>query len=118
MERKRREKKRKIPLKNKECKSYRNQKNYHACKEVFEDKYVDDILVKGIITVVNTVDAAVAINKTNKKVTFKKCALFNDCKNEINNMLTATPMYNSIDYGDIYSKHLEVYSEVVEINLI
>ena len=36
------------------------------------------ILVKGTITVPNTVAAGVAVNDTNKKVIFKKCAPFTD----------------------------------------
>ena len=47
----------------------------------YSDAY---ILLKGTITVPNTVAAGAAINNTNKKVIFKNCARFN-CMTEINN---------------------------------
>ena len=43
------------------------------------------ILVKGTITVPNMAAAGTAVNNTNKKVMFKNCAPFNDCKTQINN---------------------------------
>ena len=42
------------------------------------------IHVKAIITVTNTAAAAAPVNNTNKKVIFKKCALFTNCIREIN----------------------------------
>ena len=43
------------------------------------------ILVKGKITVNNTVDAGAAANNTNKNVIFKNCAPFTNCISKINN---------------------------------
>ena len=71
----------------------------------YSDAY---ILVKGTITVKNTV----AANKTNKKVIFKNCAPFTICISEINNTQVdnakdidiVIPMYNLIEYSDNYSK--------------
>ena len=71
----------------------------------YSDAY---ILVKGTITVKNTV----AANNTNKKVIFKNCAPFTICISEINNTQVdnakdiniVIPMYNLIEYSDNYSK--------------
>ena len=70
------------------------------------------ILVKGIITVSNTPDAAAAVNNTNKKALFKNCAPFTNYITEINNTQvddqqdidTVMPIYNLIEYSDAYSK--------------
>ena len=43
------------------------------------------ILVKGTITVNNTAAADADANNTNKKVIFKNCAPFTNCRSEINN---------------------------------
>ena len=43
------------------------------------------ILVKGNITVNNTAAADADVNNTDKKVIFKNCAPFTDCKYETNN---------------------------------
>ena len=43
------------------------------------------ILVKGTITVDDTLATGAAVNNTNKKVIFKNCALFTNCISEINN---------------------------------
>ena len=51
------------------------------------------ILVKGTITVDNIAAAGAGANNTNKKVILKNCALFTDCKSEINN----------VEYSDNYS---------------
>ena len=77
----------------------------------YSDAY---ILAKGNITVNNTAadGAAVAANKTNKKVIFKNCTPFNSCISKINNedidnakyIDIVMPMYNSIEYSDNYSK--------------
>ena len=75
----------------------------------YSDAY---ILVKGTITVPNTVAAGAAVNDTNKKVIFKNCTPFTDCITEINNTQTdekfdvVMPMYNLIEYSDAYSKTL------------
>ena len=42
-------------------------------------------------------------NNNDKKVVFKNCAPFTDCISEINNN-AVTPMHNSIEYIDNYSK--------------
>ena len=71
----------------------------------YSDAY---ILVKGTITVKNTV----AANNTNKKLIFKNCAPFTICISEINNTQVdnakdidiVIPMYNLIEYSDNYSK--------------
>ena len=73
----------------------------------YSDAY---ILVKGTITVNNTVAADVDANNTNKKV--KNFAPFTNCISEINNtqvdnakdIETAMPMYNLTEYSDNYSK--------------
>ena len=44
------------------------------------------MLVKGTLTVPNTVGAVSASNNRNNKVIFKNCALFTDCTSEINNI--------------------------------
>ena len=74
----------------------------------YSDAY---ILVKGTISVNNTA-AAGAVNNTNKKVIFKKCALFTNCISEINNTQIdnakdidiVMPMYNLIEYSDNYAE--------------
>ena len=75
----------------------------------YSDAY---ILVKGTITVNNTAAAGAAVNNTNKKVIFKNCAPFTDCRSEINNTQIdnakdidiVMPMYNLIEYSDNYTK--------------
>ena len=70
------------------------------------------ILVKGTITVNNTVAAGVAVNNTNKKVIFKNCPPFTNCIREINNAQIdnaknidiVMAMYNLIEYSDNYAK--------------
>ena len=69
------------------------------------------ILVKGTITVNNTAAADDDANNVNKKVIFKNCAPFTDCKSEINNVkidnaksidiVMAT--HNLVEYSDNYS---------------
>ena len=66
------------------------------------------ILVKGIITVVDTSAAGAATNNTNKKVILKTCVPFTNCISKINNTQvdnvqdidTVMPMYNLIEYSD------------------
>ena len=72
----------------------------------YSDTY---ILVKGNISVNNTVAADADANNTDKKVIFKNCAPFTDCITKINNTQVdnskdigiVMPMYNLIEY---YSK--------------
>ena len=74
--------------------------------------YIDVyILVKGTITVPNTV-TAVAPSNRNKNVICKNCVHFTDSISEANNteidhakeIDAVTPMYNLIEYSDNYSK--------------
>ena len=75
----------------------------------YSDTY---ILVKGNISVNNTVAADADANNTNKKVIFKNCAPFTDCISKINNTQvdnakdidTVMPMYDLIEYSNNYSK--------------
>ena len=75
----------------------------------YSDAY---ILVKGTISVNNTAAAGAAANNTNKKLIFKNCAPFTNCKSEINNTQIDNakdidilmPMYNLIGYSDNYTK--------------
>ena len=48
----------------------------------YSDAY---IIVKGTIAVNNTATADAVADNINKKVTFKNCAPFTNCKSEINN---------------------------------
>ena len=74
----------------------------------YSDAY---ILVKGNISVNNT-ETAAAPNNVNKKVIFKNCAPFTNCRRKINNTQIdnaeyidiVLPMYNLIEYSDNYSK--------------
>ena len=75
----------------------------------YSDAY---ILVKGNITVNNTLAADSDANNTNKKVIFKRCAPFTNFISEIINTQVdnakdidvVMPVYNSIEYSDDYSK--------------
>ena len=75
----------------------------------YSDAY---IVVKGTITVVNTVATYASANNTNKKVIFKNYALFTRSISKINNTQiddaqyidVVMPMYNSIEHSDNYSK--------------
>ena len=75
----------------------------------YSDAY---ILVKGNITVNNTLAADSDANNTNKKVIFKRCAPFTNFISEIINtevdnakdINIVMPVYNSIEYSDDYSK--------------
>ena len=87
---------------------------------VYSDAY---ILVKGTISVNNTVAAGAAANNTNKKVIFKNCAPFTNCISEINNTQIdnakdidiVMPMYNLIEYSDNYAKTTGSYGNIVKI---
>ena len=71
----------------------------------YSDAY---ILVKRTITVNNTAAADADANNANKKVIFKNCALFTDCKSEINNVEIVNAkgidiimlMYTLIEYSN------------------
>ena len=73
------------------------------------------ILVKGNIIVPNTAATGAAINNTNREVILKNCTSITDCITEINNIQVddaqnidvVMPMYNLIDYSDIYSRTSE-----------
>ena len=75
----------------------------------YSDAY---IFAKGNISLNNTAAADVDANNANKKVIFKKCALFTDCISKINDTQAdngkdidkVMPMYNLIGYSDNYSK--------------
>ena len=74
------------------------------------------LCVSGTITITaaGADDAAKPVDKRNKDVIFKSCAPFTDCINRINNTqidnakytAVAMPMYNFIEYNNIYSKTL------------
>ena len=74
----------------------------------YSDAY---ILVKGTITVDDTLAAGAAANNTNKKVMVKNCPPFTNCISEINNTQVdnakdidiVMPMYNLIEYSNNYS---------------
>ena len=69
-------------------------------------------LLRGTITVTNTVASGTAVNNTNNKIIFKNCTPFTDCITQINNTQVddaqktdlVIPMYNLIEYNDAYSK--------------
>ena len=77
----------------------------------YSDAYIH---IKETITVPNT-GTATAPNNRNKKVIFKKCAPFTNYIGEINKTQVddaydidlVMPMYNLIEYSNIYSKTLE-----------
>ena len=66
------------------------------------------MLLKGTITVNNTVAAGADANNANKKVIFINCALFTDYESKINNVEIdnakdidiVMPMYVLIEYSD------------------
>ena len=75
----------------------------------YSDAY---ILVKGTINVNNTAAQGAAANNDDKKVIFKNCAPFTNCRSEVNNTQIdnakdidiVMPMYNLIEYSDNYAK--------------
>ena len=75
----------------------------------YSDAY---ILAEETITVNNLAVADANANNVGKKVIFKKCPPFTDCKSEISNIEIdhakdidiVMPMYNLIEYSDNYSK--------------
>ena len=70
------------------------------------------IFLKGTITVVPVPPPAANPNNNKKEVIFKNCAQFTDYISKINNkqidnakyINVVMPMYNLIEYNDIYSK--------------
>ena len=71
----------------------------------------EDIRAKGTITVNNTAAADTAANNANKKVIFKNCTPFTDCRSKINNVKIdhantdiTMRMYLLIEYSDNYSR--------------
>ena len=69
------------------------------------------ILIKGTATVPNTAAAGAAVNNTNKKVIFKNCApftaritkIYNTQIDDAQQIDVVMPMYNLIEYSDVYS---------------
>ena len=92
----------------------------------YSDAY---ILVKGNITVNNTEAAAADIENRNKKVIFKNCAPFTNCRSKVNNTQIdaeyidiVMSMYNLIEYSDNYSitcgRLWQYCKEIPAVNLI
>ena len=81
------------------------------------------ILVKGTITVNNTVAADADANNINKKLIFKNCAPFTNCISEINNtqidnakdLDIVMPMYNLIDITYICGNIVKIYLQQIII---
>ena len=75
----------------------------------YNDAY---ILVKGTITVPNTVAQGAAVNNTNKKLIFESCASFTSCIIKINNTQLyyakdidiVMPLHNLTKYSNAYWK--------------
>ena len=86
----------------------------------YSDAYM---LIKGTITVKNRLDEGAANSVTNKKVIFKNCMPFTNCKNGINNAQVddahdidvVMPLYNLIELVIIIQKHLEFYGGFIEM---
>ena len=82
------------------------------------------ILVKGKITITGAgVDAAARqADERNKRVIFKNCAPFINCKTEINNteidnakdIDIVIPIYNLIEYGNNYSKKIWKFMAILQ----
>ena len=70
--------------------------------------YGDSHILKGTITITGAGDDEVArpADERNKRVIFKICTPFNNCKSEINNTeidnAIVMPMYNLIEYSNNY----------------
>ena len=75
----------------------------------YSDAYIH---VKWTLTILNTAARGSAANSAYKKGIFKNCAPFVNCISEISNTQVddahdidvVIPMYNLIEYSDIYSK--------------
>ena len=80
--------------------------------------------VKGIITITRAgADAAARqADERNKRVIFKNCAPFINCKTEINNteidnakdIDIVIPIYNWIEYGNNYSKKIWKFMAILQ----
>ena len=89
----------------------------------YSDAY---ILVKGNISVNNTVAEGAAANNAAKIVIFKNCAPFTNCISKINNTQIdnaeyidiVMPMYNLIEYSDNYSKTSGSLCNIAKIYLL
>ena len=81
-------------------------------KSSFCDSSDAYILVKRTISVNDTAAQGAAANNGDKKIIFKNCAPFTNCISKINNTQIdnakdidiVMPMYNLIEYSDIYAK--------------
>ena len=86
------------------------------------------ILVKKTITITRTVTDASAriVNERIRQVMFKNCAWFTDCKSETydtsvenaEDLDVVRPMYNLIEYSEIYFKKSPNLWQYFEDNLI
>ena len=78
----------------------------------YRDAYID---IHGNVTVPNTGAASAAANNASKKGVFKNCAVLTNSISNINNMSidnakeidVVMPIYNLIEYMNIYSKTSE-----------
>ena len=95
-------------------------------KSSFRDYSDTYMLIKGNITVNNTLAADADASNSNRKVIFKNCAPFTECISEINNTQAdnakyidiVIPMYNLIEYSDIIQKHLEAYGNTAKMYMV
>ena len=78
----------------------------HLCD--YSDAYIH---VKVVIKVLSKAATGAPVNNNNKKLTFKNCVPFTNCISKINTQVDDSqdidiviPMYNLIEYRDIYSK--------------
>ena len=84
------------------------------------------ILLKGTITIdwLGDNDATKRADERSKGVIFKNCAPFTECISNINNtqinnvkyMHIMMLIYNLIEYSDNYSKHQEVFKNIIEMS--
>ena len=84
------------------------------------------ILLKGTITIdwLGDNDATKRADERSKRVIFKNCAPFTECISNINNtqinnakyMHIMMLIYNLIEYSDNYSKHQEVFKNIIEMS--
>ena len=85
--------------------------------------YSNGYILKGTITVANAAAADADVNNTNRKIIFQNWAPFASCIIRMNNTQIddaqyidiVIPMYNLIEYSDIYLKRLQFYFNIVEI---
>ena len=84
------------------------------------------ILLNGTITIdwLGDNDATKRADERSKGVIFKNCAPFTECISNINNtqinnakyMHIMMLIYNLIEYSDNYSKHQEVFKNIIEMS--